>query len=130
MKRIIAFVAFMAITSITWGQTVLTPVTDTNTNVETRYITTTLLPSNSGNMTFQYVGSKVSGTVAGVVKLQGSLDGVNYLPEPDTLALTDVATNTKIWDITGKKRIKWRIAVTTSGTTKVANKGYFTERKQ
>ncbi len=122
--------AFMVTVTGVWGQAALTPTADTNTNATTRYIVTTSLPSNPGNMVFQYTGTKVSGTVAGVVKLEGTLDGVNYVAETDTLALTDVATNTKIWDVSAKKRIKWRIAVTTTGTVKLSNKGYFTERRQ
>lgn len=129
MKRLIVLLALVAACTTSWSQGVMTPAADTNTNATTRYIATTLVPASTGNMVFQYVGTKVSGTVAGVVKLQGTLDGVNYVPETDSLILTDVALNTKIWDISSKKRMKWRLAVTTTGTVKVANKGYFTERK-
>lgn len=129
MKKLIVLLAFMVTVSFAWAQSVFTPTSDTNTNVQTKFISTALLPSNSGNMVFQYSGTKVSGTVAGVVKLQGTLDGVNYISEADTLALTDIAINSKIWDVSDKKRLRWRLSVTTSGTTKVANKGYFSERK-
>lgn len=129
MKIIAFLLAFMALALGSHAQSMLTPALDTNTNATTRYIYTSTLPSSSGNLSFQYVGTKVSGTVAGTVKLQGSLDGVNYVAETDTLALADVSLNTKLWDISDKKRMKWRLAVTTTGTVKIANKGYYTERK-
>lgn len=126
---IIAFLAFLCFSASANAQYRMTPANDTNTNATTRYITTYAIPSNSGNFSFQYIGTKVSGTVAGTVKLEGSLDGVNYVASADTLALVDQSINTKIWDISGAKRTKWRFSITTSGTTKLSNAGYYTERK-
>lgn len=111
------------------AQSQFTPTADTSTNVQTKYIYSAGLPNSNGELSIQYVAGKVTGTVAGTVRLEGTVDGVNYIAEADTLALADQAINTKIWDITGKKRIKWRISVTTSGTVKLTNKAFLTERK-
>lgn len=111
----------------TFAQSRLTPLLDTNVNAETENIETPALTSNRGDFTFQYVGTKLSGTVAGKVYLQGSLDGVNYF-NSDSLVLADVTTQTKIFDVSAKKRLKWRFSVvTTGGSQALVNKGYFTQ---
>jgi len=130
MKPIIMFlIAFMSFSIGAFAQSVMIPASDTNTNAQTTYVTSYSLPSNTGNFSLQYVGTKISGTVAGTVLLQGSLDGVNYTSVADTLTLSDQAVNTKIWDVSGSKRIKWRFEITTTGTNKIASTGYYTERK-
>lgn len=107
----------------------LAPLLDTNTDASTQYLTTPWLPGNTGNLALQYVGTKISGTVAGSVKLQGTLDGVNYTYiGTDTLALANQATNTKIWDVSAQKRMKYRFEITTTGTVSLQNKGYYTPR--
>lgn len=129
MKHLIMSLVAMASFSLTaLAQPKFTPTADTSNNSETRYIYTQSMPNNSGNLSFQYVATKLSGTVSGSVKLESTIDGVNYVAESDTLSLANVAVNTKMWDITNKKRYKWRFNVTTSGTMSFTNKGYYTER--
>lgn len=102
---------------------------DTNTNAMSGYLYTSKQSGNEGNFSFQYVGTKISGTVAGVVTLEGSLDGINYTRVmSDSLLLTDVTTNTKVWDVTAQKRLYYRTKVTTTGTVSLQNKGFYITR--
>lgn len=91
----------------TYGNTIDTVV---NTATITKYIK---VPTSHRSISLQVVVTKISGTVAGKVTLQGSNDGVNFvdISSPsiaattlrpaftDTLTCTDVTTNTKIWTI-------------------------------
>lgn len=132
MKKLIVMLLLSFATAICHSteasaQSRFTPLLDTNVNAETENIETPALTSNRGDFSFQYVGTKLSGTVAGKVYLQGTLDGVNYF-NSDSLVLADVATQTKIFDVSSKKRVKWRFSVvTTGGSQALVNKGYFTQ---
>lgn len=91
----------------TYGNTI-----DTVDNTEsiTKYIK---VENSHRAMSIQVVVTKISGTVAGTVRLMGSNDGTNFvdISSPsiaisalrpaytDTLTCTNVTTNTKIWDI-------------------------------
>jgi len=128
MKKLILFLACAFIISISndvKAQSRFLPLLDTNTSTETSNITTNVITSGYGDMSIQYVGTKVTGTVAGKVYLQGSLDAVTFTTM-DSLTLADVATNTKIFDVTGKKRIKYQLSVVTTGGT-ITNKGYYSQ---
>ena len=73
--------------------------------------------SEYGNVAFQAIVVKVSGTVAGTVILQGSLDGSNYISIGiDTLALTDVATQSHLWSVDANPYKYYRLIGTGSGT--------------
>lgn len=83
------------------------------------------------SVAFQVVVSKASGTVAGTARFQGSIDGTNYVDiNTDTLALSDQATNTKIWVDTGANYLYYRVNVITSGTQSSAASGSVFRRKQ
>lgn len=91
----------------TYGNTIDTVV---NTATITKYIK---VPTSHRSISIQVVVTKISGTVAGTVRLVGSNDGTNFvdISSPsiavtalrpaykDTLTCTDVTTNTKIWTI-------------------------------
>lgn len=100
-----------------------------NTNAETEYLSTGRVPGASGNFSLQVVVSKTSGTVAGTVTPQYSLDGTNFIAIPGltALTLTDQATNTQIWTVTDKKALYYRMAVTTTGTVATSSVGYYLE---
>jgi len=116
--------------SVSFGQAKMLPVADTSTNATTRYISTPVVSNSSGDFSFQYVGTKLGGTVAGVVKLYGSVDGVNFEQiGTDSLALTNVTTNAKIFDVAAKARTIYRFAVTTTGTVSLKNQGFYVARK-
>jgi hypothetical protein len=77
-----------------------------------------------GIVPIQYVGTKVSGTVAGTATLFGSIDGINFVQVPTTLILegvnaytnTNVTTNTIQWTLNKNPYLYYRVAVVGSGT--------------
>lgn len=114
---------------------------DTVTNTGTKTLT--------GRITLPYktvsVGitvTKVSGTLAGTVTLQGSIDGVNYATVPTayietvtsqapytvtgaaTFTVPDYSAPTKIFTINGSRFIYYRLSYTGSGTMVGTIKGY------
>ena len=101
------------------------------TNAGTATLTTGALPGNTGDVTLQYILTKVSGTVAGTAKPQGSLDGTNWLDIPSQSAFTntDVATQSTIWYLRNTKCLYYRILVTGSGTMVATPTGFYVEDK-
>jgi hypothetical protein len=83
-----AFVAF-AITST--AQVVFTNSTaaDTLTNTDTLTGTKSVTKDLSMLWSVQITTDRISGTLAGVVRIYGSNDGTNYLELPDTIAITN-----------------------------------------
>lgn len=75
------------------------------------------LTSGYSLVSFQPVVTKVSGTIAGKVYIAGSVDGTNYILA-DSLVLSDVATNTKIFKFTGNPYWKYKIWGVGTGTLK------------
>lgn len=79
------------------------------------------------HFTIQSTLTKISGTVAGTVKPQGSIDGITYydIPNQTALTLTDVASQGAIWVISNSPYQYYKVLVTPSGTqsTKIASLG-------
>lgn len=79
----------------------------------------------------QPVITKISGTAAGTVTLQGSNDGTNYVTvsssfsDGQTLTVTNVTTSTKLFKITGSPYAYYRLSYTGSGTMSCKLRGYF-----
>lgn len=68
-------------------------------------------------LSIQITATKVSGTIAGTAILYGSVDGTNYNAiGSDTLTLTNVTTNTKVWVLTNANYAYYKVTVTGSGT--------------
>lgn len=89
--------------------------TDTNTNATTTYVTFASIKSKVKS--FQATVTKISGTVAGTVLLQGTIDGSAWVDlNTDTLTLANQATNTKVWTITSTSYNSYRAKFTTTGT--------------
>jgi hypothetical protein len=100
------------------------------------------------DISIQAVVTKVSGTAAGTVTLQGSLDGTNFVTVPTnylfdvtgqepykvddtaTLTVTDVTTSTKIFTVIGSPFQYYRLSYTGSGTMVCTLKGYFLGNKK
>lgn len=101
---------------------------DTLTNAATLYHSLKVKESYS-SVGFQVVVSKLSGTIAGTSFIQGSLDGTNYVSISDTLALTNVTTNTDIWLEKPSSYLYYRIKTTGSGTMSGRVYGYFLGKK-
>ena len=97
--------------------------TDTVTNTGVGFVAVKI-PGKSEHLTIQCILTEISGTTAGTVTIQGSLDGVNFkaLPTVDTqtalatATATDVASQSFIWRLTGNPCPYYRISWTGSGT--------------
>ena len=97
--------------------------TITNTTVKAQYA---IVKGVNQHVTVQCTLTKISGTVAGTVKLQGSIDGVVYndVPGAGTFTLTDVASqNCAFYSIPSIYQY-YKILVTPSGTqsTKIVSR--------
>ena len=93
--------------------------------------------SNASNtVSIQAVITKTSGTLAGTLTVQGSIDGVNYetvnaslvLPTPATYTVTDVASQSKMFIITGSPYLYYKLSWTGSGTMVGTLSGYVLPR--
>lgn len=97
------------------------------------------------DVSIQFVGTKISGTVAGTVTLQGSLDGTNYSTVKTvylksygikpystdgvaTFTATD-GTSTGIWTLIGSPYEYYRLSWTGTGTMSGIIKGYLLTNK-
>lgn len=98
--------------------------TETITNGGTGILTGNVR-GHKNTITVQVTITKTSGTVAGTLTLQGSLDNVSYkaalLPNGvstavNTYTATDVASQTFIWQLDKNAYNYWRISYTGSGT--------------
>lgn len=104
--------------------------TDTvsNTGVKNQYT-----PQISGFvdiLTFQYVITKISGTVAGSLVLQGTIDGVNYVNIGSAVTPTDVALQSGVFALTSHNYITYRISYTGAGTMSAKLNGFWIARKR
>jgi len=72
-------------------------------------------------VTIQPILTKISGTAAGVVRLWGSIDGVNFVRvnPTDSLTMTDVATKTKVFIVSPSAYTHYRISYTGVSTMSV-----------
>lgn len=85
----------------------------TNTTAVTATINTEYVTEN---ISLQAVVTKSTGTVAGYVSLAVSVDGTNYVTQNDSLALTDVATQSHIWELTNNNYKYYKLIFQGSGT--------------
>lgn len=142
MKRIltltlgIALIAGMTLTSqaqTTANVLKSTPThvpTDTvvNTGVKNQY--TTPISGFADVLTFQYVITKISGTVGGSLLLQGSIDGTNYVNIGSAVTPTDVALQSGTFALTAHNYITYRLNYTGAGTMSAKLNGYWIARKR
>jgi hypothetical protein len=102
---------------------------DTVTNTGTSYLQITL-NNYYEKVSFQPVVTKVSGTAAGTVTLQGSVDGTNYVTVSSdysnarTMTVTNVTTSTAFFVVTSSPYRYYRLSYTGSGTMVCTLKGY------
>jgi hypothetical protein len=95
MKKIILGISLIFVSISSFAQTANTLVASgTITNTTYSYKGYTLGTGVGGNVLYQIVATRVSGTTTGGIRLEYSNDGVNYvaIPNADTLAITNVAT--------------------------------------
>jgi hypothetical protein len=107
-----------------------TKLTDTTVNTATGLVYARAAGSGV-TTTVQAVFTKISGTAAGTVTLMGSVDGINFdtakLPDSNTAlptyTVTDVASQTYTWRLTGVPYLHYKIRHVGTGTMSVAMGG-------
>lgn len=100
---------------------------DTLTNTDTVIVNLTLSTILDG-VILQPVLTRVSGTAAGKVVLAQSINGVNFI-RTDSVALTNVATNTFFISKAGPVAPYYRVEITSSGTTVLVPQLWYFQRK-
>lgn len=132
MKKFIALllVCGIALSSIAQRATLMPLITgDTVVNTATvnKSFTVTAGYSAAG---VQIVITKILGTVAGTTKLQGSLNGTNWEDIGSAFTHTDVASQAKLFTITGGVGYTYlRTTSTGSGTMSASVRIYYVLRK-
>lgn len=128
MKKILTLiVAFALSVTMAFAQTGSGKLLSSPTHVPTDTVVNTATKNQSiavgiGKVaTIQTTLTKISGTAAGVVRLFGSLDNVNWVRvnPTDSLTMTDVATKTKAFVVTPGAFTYYRIGYTGVGTMSV-----------
>jgi hypothetical protein len=113
MKKFLFAVLISVVSLSVNAQQRVVSAKDTNTNATTTYVTFAGISSNVKS--FSAVVTKISGTVAGTVILQGTVDGTNWY-NIDTLTLANQATNQRSYVPTKTSYYSYREAFTTTGT--------------
>ena len=134
MKKLILLITLFAFTVMASAQfTVGVKLANATTDsIKTGALTVTKYISLSAgymNVSIQPVVTKVSGTVGGIARLYGTVDGTNYIATKDTLTLTDIATNTVIWKITTSPYAKYKIVAVGTGTMNAVMRTWYLARK-
>jgi hypothetical protein len=101
----------------------LTIALDTVTNTGTNYLSG-YTDKSAGTVTIQAVMAKLSGTPAGTVTLQGSVDGSNWVTVTGTatgvqtgaFTATNVTSQSTSWTLVGNPYPWYRVTWTGSGT--------------
>jgi hypothetical protein len=111
---------------------------DTITNAGTEACSLKVASSYK-TVTIHALITKISGTVAGTVTLQGTVDGTTWVTV-DTAAFvsdggatytaTNVASQSKVWIINGAPYLWFKLSYTGSGTMAATLKGYLLPRGQ
>lgn len=115
--RKLLFILLAAVTMITANaQKRDISAKDTNTNVSATVISYVNYNSVASKVkAFQASVTKVSGTVAGKVYLEATVDGSQW-QKLDSLVLSDVAAQTKLFSISATYYNSYRANFTTTGT--------------
>jgi len=99
-------------------------LTDTVTNTGTVIMSSALVSGAAQNITVTATFTKLTGTVAGTATLLGSLNGIDWTSASGTsYTVTDVASATTSWILTGKPFQYYRVNVVGSGTSTYTVKG-------
>jgi hypothetical protein len=130
MKRVILSLGMLLGVTCAYAQpSYSVPFTgaDTLTNTDT-VVVNLALSSILDGVILQPVITRVSGTAAGKVVLTQSLNGVNYI-RTDSVALTNIATNTFFISKSTPVATFYRIEFTSSGTTVLVPQLWYFQRK-
>jgi len=95
-------------------------VTDTITNATTKY-QYAIIDGYQDTIVVQPTFTKISGTGAATVKLQGSVNGVSYndVGSPSSYTVTDTATQSTAIIVTGSPYKYYRLSIVPTGTQSV-----------
>lgn len=118
MKKLFLFLAIVVGLALqSQAQVVTMPLAagDTVTNTGTASKTITLTAGYQG-VVIQVRATEISGTSAGTIKVQGSLDGTNFTDIGSAYTVTDVATQSTMFYVTAPVPYKLRVLQTGSGT--------------
>lgn len=138
MKKLFSLFVLMAFL-ITLSHAQVTTMTlsgDTVVNTGTKFCSLRLAQSYK-KVTVQALITKISGTVAGTLTLQGSIDGTNWVTADTasfvtegaaTFTATNVATQNKTWIMNGDPYLWYRLSYTGTGTMSATLKGYVLPR--
>lgn len=96
---------------------------DTTTNTGTTSTTAFTTPVRATGIVFEVIELKISGTVAGTIALQGSLDGTNWVTIGSATSASDASTNYRL--ATTERWYKYRILRTGAGTMAASMKTYW-----
>lgn len=99
-------------------------LTDTVTNTGTGTVTSPRISGAGSNITIALVLTEISGTTAGTVTIQGSLDGTNWKAIPTvetqtsitTATALDVASQVFTWRLASSPYLYYRASWTGAGT--------------
>jgi hypothetical protein len=124
MKKFLFLALTVAFTTVSFAQVINLKSAnnlsvDTVTNTGTKYMTSGAIAGRLSAMTVQVDLTELSGTTAGTITLQYSLDGVTYftLAADSTYTATDVASQTFGWFVKSPALFKYvRVKYTGSGT--------------
>jgi len=101
---------------------------DTLTNADTTTYTVTVTGTRS-IISFGTNVTRISGTVAGTIKLYGSVDGTNYTTHAvDSLALSNSSVNFLPLKLTSNPYQKYKLTIITSGTQACSQRTYLIQR--
>lgn len=109
------------ITSSAVGYLKSTPThatTDTITNAVTE-LQYGIINGSNIHATFQPTFTKISGTAAATVKLQGSVDGLQYTDIGSSYTVTDVASQTTSFVVAPSSYQYYRLQIVPTGTQSV-----------
>lgn len=99
-------------------------LTDTVTNTGTVTMSSAIVKGAPNESTVVATFTKLTGTVAGTATLQGSLNGTDWASASSTsYTVTDLASQTTSWPLTGKPYLYFRVNVVGSGTSTYTVKG-------
>ncbi|MES2287763.1 MAG: hypothetical protein V4547_18890 [Bacteroidota bacterium] len=127
MKKLFLLMSLSLFVLTSFAQVSMTGNGDTVTDTGTDFVVKQV-EGTYKNVSIQAVFSKVSGTIAGTAILYGSIDGTNYVSLSgavgDTLLMTDVTTNTKVWVLNNSNYMYYKVVFLGVGTMSGRIYGY------
>lgn len=141
MKKLITLLLFAAVVSFSsTAQSNLTSVysntSDTVTNSGTKYMYTGAVKGFQKTVAIQYTLTEISGTTAGTISLEASIDGLNYYSyygsqdSAYTFTAADVSSQTFRFLVKDVGDLYFRVKYVGSGTMSSRVTGKFLARKE